>query len=226
MKPKLLIPILLLSCISCSAQLSLNIKAGSSISFFRNYNNTYSNSFFSQVKEKSKTGFLVGLNSDFKIGNNLWVQPELAYCQKGFVVEDSYTPVTANAGSNQSFKIDWHFVDFPLLLKAQTSKNIFIEFGPSVSFLLKAHFQKESTEYLLVPYPSNVTKYYSRIDAGVNGGLTYGYKKFEIGTRYYIGLVQSKVKTPNSSDAEIIYKDFLPYGKHRVAQFFLVYKLR
>ena len=223
MNPKLLLPVFLLVSISCSAQFSFGIKAGVNISFFRNYNNTiYGNSLFSRIEENPKAGIMAGVIGAFKLSENISLQTELLYSQKGFKVIDNMQSPVINPGSNSGYDMTWHYLDMPFLLKAKACKNFFIEFGPSISFLLNAHFMMSKSPFG-IDIPENQTRHYSKLDPGLNSGLIYSHHKFAIGARYSLGLTELKVRKPDF-DPEIIY-DGLPYGKHRGVQVCISYKI-
>ena len=121
MKPKLLLPILLLFGLSCSAQIYFNVKAGVNLSFFRNYNNVaYSSGPFGKIDEKPKFGIQVGLGSDVKLSDDISLRPEIIYNQKGILVEDNDQSIYTS-GPNSGYEMTWHYIDFSDFIKDEGS---------------------------------------------------------------------------------------------------------
>lgn len=129
-----------------------------------------------------KTGFNIGMISEFEVSKYFSIQPELNYTNKGY-----------KFNQGQSIDIRLSYFEIPLLLKPKFPiKEVFEfygEFGPSLSIGVGGEAKVNNQTYTGLFDAGG----YKRLDMGLNYGggfnvkLNSGYK-FGLGVRFFKGL--------------------------------------
>jgi hypothetical protein len=147
-----------------------------------------------------RIGYHVGFFADVPVlPDFLSVQPELSYSVQGA----AFKPLDVE---RQQFKMD--YVDF-LLPVAFKLGSIDVQVGPFASYLIS------TPDYSVYNETTIITDAFSKIDAGLTGGLSYNFNKMLIGIRYNQGFID--VTKDNS-------RPFLGSGKNAVGQVSLGYR--
>lgn len=151
---------------------SIGVKGGVNIS----------NLITNEVDDKNAlVGFNVGLYTNFPIVDRLSLQPEFNFTTKGSEV--TYN----NLFDNGTRKFTLSYLEVPVLLKANLTKNFNVHFGPYVSFLLDSKIKQVSsggsTTYTQLDQDN-----FNKVDAGLSGGIGFDFENIGIGLRYNYGL--------------------------------------
>ncbi|CAN5541856.1 hypothetical protein BH11BAC1_BH11BAC1_09530 [soil metagenome] len=163
----------------------LGIKAGV------NFSNLY-------AKDDDKTGLLTGFNAGLfaklPLTTYLAFQPELYYTAKG--AEITYKNIFAEGTA--SFHLN--YIELPLMLVGNITKNFNIHAGPYVGFLIKAKVKNESNVSLFDFEDNLNTDDFNKLDAGLAIGAGLDVKAVSIGLRYIHGLTNvGKERTSNGN---------------------------
>ncbi|GAB3857573.1 hypothetical protein GCM10028822_31510 [Hymenobacter terrigena] len=163
----------------------------------------------------ARTGVEVGALASISTGH--WaLQPALLFSQKGFRIDDEYTQESNGNYSWNSTKNDYcfNYLTLPLNLaytQRADGQGFQVFAGPYVSLLLGGHYtsalgyayrtphsgggsssQTSGTVAAYdAPWPNTVSRdvfYTQRFDAGVQGGLGYGYGRALLHIGYSLGL--------------------------------------
>jgi hypothetical protein len=183
-----------------------NVKAQDNVTKFGvkggvNFSNLYTDN---ADDENVLTGFNIGLYAKVPLTNSISVQPEIYYTGKGAEVTYS-TPVNGTA----KFKLN--YIEVPVMLVANVTKNFNVQVGPYAGYLISGKTTNESGTY---NFQDNInTDDFNKIDAGVAAGLGIDLETVSFGVRYNYGL--TKVGKENS-----ITKQTYPDAKNSVLSFY------
>ena len=134
----------------------------------------------------TKPGFNLGGFAEIKISEEFAVQPELLFSTQGAKFKD-----------DSSVSTNLNYINIPVMAKYFVTKEISLEAGPQVGFLLSANV-KDSSNSLDIKDQS------STVDFGF--GLGGGYEITEnisVGLRYVVGLSKiNKESFTGSTDAK------------------------
>ncbi len=169
---------------------------------------------------KSKIGFHIGGFAEYKINNKFVLQPELLISTQGGSSEiiEYYGGGTYFESFKQTPKLT--YINLPIMLKYLIIKNLSIEFGPQIGYLINAKSKWEyvdSTDpsenetieidlindgtYTFVGSTIQIKPKTNRFDFGINVGSSYDItEKFFVQVRYNLGLTAfDKNSTAGSS---------------------------
>lgn len=133
---------------------------------------------------KLLTGFNVGLFAKLPIVSIVSIQPELYFTTKGSEV--TYGSLFMN-GTAQ-FRLN--YVELPLLLVVNITRNLNIHAGPYVSYLISGIVKNESNVNLF-DFENNIdTGDFNRLDAGIAVGAGIDVGGISLGTRYNYGFTK------------------------------------
>ena len=94
-------------------------------------------------------------------------------------------------GVNASAKVEAHYIDIPLVLKAELAKGLSIYAGPQVSYLVKNNLHLNAGVLGISLYNDrlDITDNFNRVDMGLAGGIGYKFDNgFNIKAGYDYGL--------------------------------------
>ena len=152
---------------------SLGIKGG--------YN--MSNLYTEDVDDQNVlSGFNIGLFATLPLSSSVALQPELIYTTKGAELQydNAFTAGTA--------KFRLNYVEVPLLIKANLTKNFNVHFGPYAAFLIDSKITNEGQNGD-INFEQEIDKEdLNTVDFGVAAGLGFDFDSFGIGARYNYGL--------------------------------------
>ncbi len=145
----------------------------------------FSNLYTEDVDDNNMlTGFNVGLFAKLPIANYLALQPEISYTGKGaeLVYNNAFVSGTAQ------FKLD--YIEVPLLLVVNVTKNFNIHAGPYAAFLVSAKTTNKSDDGSY-NFEDNIdTDDFNKFDAGLAGGVGIDLEPVSFGVRYNYGLTK------------------------------------
>ncbi len=181
---------------SAKAQVSYGVQAGVNIANWKgdalnSLNNVVdlTNGF---IDTKSKTGFHVGGYVNIPVTNKISFEPGVQYSQKGYAMKgDLKIDALKFLGVNAGAKVEAHYIDVPLVLKAEVAKGLSIYAGPQISYLIKnnLHVNTNVLGISLLNKKLDLTDNFNRIDVGLAGGLGYKFDNgFNIKAGYDYGL--------------------------------------
>jgi Outer membrane protein beta-barrel domain len=176
---------------SSFAQVQYGIKAGVNFSnwkgeFMESLNNvvSLSNGF---VQSQMKPGIYVGGFAELPLAQNFSIQPGLYYSQKGYTLQGDLSIEKLNfLSANARAQVQSHYIDIPVLLKAEPVKGLQIYAGPQISYLAKnnLHVNAGVLGFSLLNTNLDITDQFQRWDMAIVGGVGY---QFENGLNIHAG---------------------------------------
>lgn len=144
------------------------------------------------ISTKGKTGFHIGGYLTVPVSENFSVEPGIQYSQKGYtLVGDLKIDALKFLGVNACAKVQAHYIDIPVMLKATVATGLSIYAGPQVSFLAKNNLRLNAGILGISLLNSNldITDNFNKIDFAVAGGAGYQFENgFNIKAGYDYGL--------------------------------------
>jgi len=194
MKRRLIIVMALLSILTVSqvsAQTRVGVKAGANFSMMTKKYTLLG----TEYKEDLGThvGFHVGFTSEIPLIANLYFNPGLFFCSKG------YTQTTEVAGYTNKFTFNPYFIEIPLhiMFKLPISNSaIFGYVGPYFSYGIAGNWTNREELSVVEPkitkdkikFGSEKGDHMKPFDMGLNIGAGFDVKHFQISVQYAIGL--------------------------------------
>jgi hypothetical protein len=144
-----------------------------------NFSNLYTDN---ADDENVLTGFNIGLYAKVPVTNSISIQPEVYYTGKGAEV------VYNNAFASGTAKFKLNYIEVPVMLVANVTKNFNVQVGPYAGYLISGKTTNESGTY---NFQDNIdTDDFNKIDAGVAAGLGIDLETVSFGVRYNYGLTK------------------------------------
>jgi hypothetical protein len=167
-----------------------------------NFSNLYTDN---ADDENVLTGFNIGLYAKVPVTNSISIQPEVYYTGKGAEV------VYNNAFASGTAKFKLNYIEVPVMLVANVTKNFNVQVGPYAGYLISGKTTNESGTY---NFQDNInTDDFNKIDAGVAAGLGLDLETVSFGVRYNYGL--TKVGKENTTTNQTF-----PDAKNSVLSFY------
>ena len=167
-----------------------------------NFSNLYTDN---ADDENVLTGFNVGLYAKVPVTNSISIQPEIYYTGKGAEV------VYNNAFASGTAKFKLNYIEVPVMLVANVTKNFNVQVGPYAGYLISGKTANESGTY---NFQDNInTDDFNKIDAGVAAGLGIDLETVSFGVRYNYGLTKVGKENPTT-------KQTYPDAKNSVLSFY------
>jgi hypothetical protein len=169
-----------------------------------NFSNLYTDN---ADDENVLTGFNIGLYAKVPVTNSISIQPEIYYTGKGAEV------VYDNAFASGTAKFKLNYIEVPVMLVANVTKNFNVQVGPYAGYLISGKTTNESSGGTY-NFEDNIdTDDFNKIDAGVAAGLGLDLETVSFGVRYNYGL--TKVGKENSTTNQTY-----PDAKNSVLSFY------
>ena len=145
----------------------------------------FSNMYTEDVDDNNVlTGFNVGFFAKLPISNNIALQPEISYTGKGAELVYNNALVSGTA----QFKLD--YIEVPLLLVVNVTKNFNIHAGPYAAYMVSAKTTNKSDSGSY-NFEDNIdTDDFNKFDAGLAGGVGLDFEPVSFGVRYNYGLTK------------------------------------
>lgn len=127
------------------------------------------------ITTANRNGFFAGGYATIPFGNIFSVEPALYYSQKGYELKGAFSVKGADfLGANAKADLNTRYIDIPVLLKANL-RGFQVFAGPQLSYLVQADLKTTAGAlgFNLLNRKTNVSSQFSRLDAGVTGGIGY-----------------------------------------------------
>ena len=125
---------------------------------------------------KGTKGFHVGGYVHIPISEVFSFEPGLQYSKKGYSIKgDFQIPVLKYLGINARAQVQSHYIDIPLVLKANVVKGLQVYAGPQVSYLVRSSLNAKLGILGISFFNKGfgITQRFNKIDMGLTGGIGY-----------------------------------------------------
>ena len=125
---------------------------------------------------KGTKGFHVGGYVHIPISEVFSFEPGLQYSKKGYSIKgDFQIPVLKYLGINARAQVQSHYIDIPLVLKANVVKGLQVYAGPQVSYLVRSSLNAKLGILGISIFNKGfgITQRFNKIDIGLTGGVGY-----------------------------------------------------
>jgi hypothetical protein len=144
------------------------------------------------VTTQPVNGIYAGGFVEVPVGGIFSVQPGVYYSQKGYEMRGELTGksldfLSAGAGAT----VRSHYIDLPVLVKAEVAKGLQVFAGPQVSYLVKNDLKVDAglLGVSLFKRTFDITDQFNKVDFGLTGGVGYTFDNgFSINAGYEHGL--------------------------------------
>lgn len=166
--------------ISAFSQTTFGVKAGVNNSSWKGDATQSLNDLLSvtngYLKTNSRTGFYAGGFAEIPLSGAFSIEPGVYYSQKGYQVKgDLKTDKLDMLGASATATLQSHYIDMPVLLKAEVAKGLRIYAGPQVSYLVKdnLNLRAGALGFDLLNTNMDVTDQFKKVDMSLVGGVGY-----------------------------------------------------
>lgn len=125
---------------------------------------------------KGKTGFHVGAYANIPLSETFSIEPGIGYSKKGYSIKGDFQInalkiLAINAGA----QVQSHYIDIPVLLKANVAKGLQVYAGPQVSYLVRSTLNAKLGVLGISVFNKGVgiTERFNKVDLGITGGIGY-----------------------------------------------------
>ena len=211
---KIIIAIVLLVSISQFA-LAQGTNDNSKLKFGFKGGVNFSNLYTDEVDDNNVlTGFNAGIFAKLPITQLFAIQPELLYSTKGAKL--TYN----NSFANGTAKFKLNYIELPVLLVVNLTKNFNIHAGPYVAYLVDGKATNDS-QGTLFDFQNNLSNEdYNKFDTGLAVGLGFDSDNVGFGVRYNYGL-QTVGKERNFGGTNYTFPD----GKNSAINIYLSFSI-
>jgi len=144
------------------------------------------------ITQQARNGIYAGGFLEMPLGGKISLQPGVYYSQKGYVLKGSLTGDKFDfLGVNAKAELQSHYIDIPLVLKAEIAKGLQVYAGPQLSYLVKNNLRMDAglLGFSLVKTNMDVSEHFNRADLGITGGASYTFDNgFSVNAGYDHGL--------------------------------------
>ena len=125
---------------------------------------------------KGRTGLHIGGYVHIPISETVSFEPGLQYSKKGYSIKgDFQIPALKYFGINIGAQVQSHYIDIPLVLKANVYKGFQVYAGPQVSYLVRSTLNAKLGVLGISIFNKGfgITERFNKVDLGLTGGLGY-----------------------------------------------------
>ena len=125
---------------------------------------------------KGRTGLHIGGYVHIPISETISFEPGLEYSKKGYSIKgDFQIPALKYFGINIGAQVQSHYIDIPLVLKANVYKGFQVYAGPQVSYLVRSTLNAKLGVLGISIFNKGfgITERFNKVDLGLTGGLGY-----------------------------------------------------
>ena len=144
------------------------------------------------ISQQARNGFYAGGFLEMPLGGKISLQPGVYYSQKGYVLKGSLTGDKFDfLGVNAKAELQSHYIDIPLVLKADIAKGLQLYAGPQLSYLVKNNLRMDAglLGFSLMKTNMDVSEHFNRADLAIAGGASYTFENgFSVNAGYDHGL--------------------------------------
>jgi hypothetical protein len=130
------------------------------------------------VTTSGKTGFHAGGYAEIPLSQTISLQPGVYYSQKGYQMKGTIAADKMDfLNATATAKLQSHYIDIPVYLKANLGGGFHIYAGPQVSYLAKNDLKVDAGALGFSVFNRNfdVTDQFNTVDVGVSGGIGYDF---------------------------------------------------
>jgi hypothetical protein len=131
------------------------------------------------IVTRGRTGLHVGGYVNIPISETFAFEPGLSYSKKGYSLKgDFQIPVLKYLGVNARAQVQSHYIDIPLLMKANVYKGFQVYAGPQVSYLVRSTLNAKIgiLGITLFNRGFGITERFNKVDLGLTGGIGYQFE--------------------------------------------------
>jgi hypothetical protein len=136
-------------------------------------------------------GFNAGVYATLPVSDFVAIQPELLFTTRGSELEYNNALVQGNT------KLKLNYIELPLLVRVNITKNFNIHAGGYASYMVSAKSTGEGDFEFEDQYD---TDDFNKFDAGLAGGIGVDFSPLSVGLRYNYGLTTIVKDGDDSSD--------------------------
>lgn len=128
------------------------------------------------VTTKGRTAFHAGAYAQLPLGSRFSIEPGIFYSQKGFTMKGELeSKVLDFLGANATMQVQSHYIDVPVLLKANVIEGLHVYAGPQFSYLVEnnLHMDAGALGFSLLNKNMNITDQFNPTDWSIVGGVGY-----------------------------------------------------
>lgn len=144
------------------------------------------------VVTRGRTGLHIGGYINIPISEVFVFEPGLSYSKKGYSLKGDFDiPVLDYLGLNARAQVQSHYIDIPLLMKANIYKGLQVYAGPQVSYLVRSTLNAKIgiLGITLFNRGFGITGRFNKVDLGLAGGVGYEFENgLNIRAGYEYGL--------------------------------------
>ncbi|MWB95535.1 outer membrane beta-barrel protein [Flavobacterium sp. GA093] len=136
-------------------------------------------------------GFNAGVYATLPVSDFVAIQPELLFTTRGSELEYNI------GGANQVNKYKFNYIELPLLVRVNLTKNFNIHAGGYASYMVSSKVTGEGT----IDFENEFdTDDFNKFDAGLAAGVGLDFNPISVGVRYNYGLTTIVKDGDDSSD--------------------------
>jgi hypothetical protein len=144
------------------------------------------------VTTQPRTGIFAGAFVEMPLGGVVSIQPAVYYSQKGYSMRGDLGGDKIDfLGAGVRADLQSHYIDIPVVFKAEVAKGLQVFAGPQISYLVKSNLKMDAglLGISLFKRTMDVTENFNKADWGLTGGLGYTFDNgFAINAAYDHGL--------------------------------------
>lgn len=128
------------------------------------------------ITTKGTTGFHVNGYATIPVGGGISFEPGLGYTKKGYAMRgDLKIDVLKFLGVNAGAQVMEHYIDMPLMVKANVYKGLHVYAGPQVSYLVRSTLNAKAGVLGINLFNKGfgITGRMNKWDVAVAGGMGY-----------------------------------------------------
>lgn len=125
---------------------------------------------------KGKTGFHVGAYANIPLSETFSIEPGIGYSKKGYSIKGDFQINTLKIlAINAGAQVQSHYIDIPVLLKANVANGLQVYAGPQVSFLVRSTLNAKLGVLGISVFNKGIgiTERFNKVDLGLTGGIGY-----------------------------------------------------
>ena len=128
------------------------------------------------VVAKGRTGMHIGGYVHIPISEVFAFEPGLGYSKKGYSLKgDFQIPVLKYFNINARAQVQSHYIDIPLVIRANVYKGLNVYAGPQVSYLVRSTLNAKLGVFGITLFNRGVgiTERFNKVDMSLTGGIGY-----------------------------------------------------
>jgi hypothetical protein len=128
------------------------------------------------VVAKGRTGMHIGGYVHIPISEVFAFEPGLGYSKKGYSLKgDFQIPVLKYFNINARAQVQSHYIDIPLVMRANVYKGLNVYAGPQVSYLVRSTLNAKLGVLGITLFNRGfgITERFNKLDMGLTGGIGY-----------------------------------------------------